>query len=38
MLLAFLAMFAIAAAADLALDYAEYSTAERTTGMAVRIE
>ena len=36
MLIAFLAMAAIAVAADLALDHAGFSTAEVTAGPAVR--
>ncbi len=36
MLIAFLAMAVIAVAADLALDYSGFSTAETTAGPAVR--
>ncbi len=37
MIIAFVAMFALAIGADLALEYAGYSTEERTSGDAVRL-
>ena len=37
MIVAFVAMFILAVGADMALEYAGYSTEEQTTGAAVRL-